>query len=128
MKKIYEAPVIHLEQFVANECVAACSNYKVSCNAHDGWLYYYPKSDGQIDGVYEGSGVALPLSYYKDCHVKKVWKNTIFYDGFLDNNMNGIQDGDDERVIVWFDTRNNACHPAHATKNLDMSTWETDKS
>lgn len=38
MKKVYEAPVVHLEQFVANEYVAAC--WKIKCNVPNGIGYY----------------------------------------------------------------------------------------
>ena len=129
MKKVYEAPVVHLEQFVANEYIAACGDknkvYKFTCDAPGGWLYYYPESDGTIDGKYTGSGKAKRLGNYHPCDAKHEASTTdSFYDGFVDYNWNEKQD-DGEGVIVWRGPRNKN---GHATKNLDMSTWETDKS
>ena len=63
MRKEWMEPVIEVQEFVANEYVAACGDsgtvYKFTCDAPGGWLYYYPESDGQIDGNYTGSGLSL---------------------------------------------------------------------
>lgn len=64
MRKEWMEPVIKVQEFVANEYVAACESgmvYKFECNAPAGDLYYYPKSDGKIDGTYNGSGRARLL-------------------------------------------------------------------
>ena len=129
MKKVYEAPVVHLEQFVANEYIAACGDknkvYKFTCDAPGGRLYYYPESDGTIDGKYTGSGKAKWLGNYHPCDAKHEASTTdSFYDGFVDYNRNGKQD-DGEGVIVW---RGRSGRDGHATENLDMKTWETTKS
>ena len=44
MRKEWMEPVIEVQEFVANEYVAACESgmvYKFECNAHAGYLYYY---------------------------------------------------------------------------------------
>lgn len=129
MKRIYESPRAYVEEFTPNEYVAACGDsgkaYYFECNAPRGWLYYYKQSDGQIDGVYNGSGKKSLLGNYTPCREKHVADSTNdFYDGFVDYNWNGKQDRG-EGVIVWRGPRNNN---GHATANLDMDSWETAKS
>lgn len=73
MRKEWMEPVIKVQEFVANEYVAACESgmvYKFECNAPAGDLYYYPKSDGKIDGTYNGSGRARLLGSYHPCGTK----------------------------------------------------------
>lgn len=54
MKRAYVRPTMVGERFVANEYVAACGDkgtvYKFNCDAPAGPLYYYPESDGNING------------------------------------------------------------------------------
>lgn len=129
MKRVYEQPRMTAEVFQANEYIAACGDenrvYKFTCDAPGGWLYYYPDSDDSIDGVYDGSGRASLIGSYSPCgktHEASVTSD--FYDGFVDDNWNGRCD-DGEGVIVW---RGSNGRNGHATKNLNMNTWETDKS
>ena len=129
MKRAYVRPTMVGERFVANEYVAACHDqnrvYKFTCNAPKGWLYYYPSSDGAVDGSYNGNGRAELIGRYKPCSAKhEASTKNVFYDGFVDYNWNGTQD-DGEGVIVWRGPKNNN---GHATKDLDMNTWETAKS
>lgn len=129
MKRVYVRPTMVGERFVANEYVAACGDenkvYKFTCDAPRGTLYYYPKSDGKIDGVYTGDGRASRIGSYHPCNAKHEASTTNdFYDGFVDYNGNRRQD-DGEGVVVWRGPRNNN---GHATTNLDMNTWETAKS
>lgn len=131
----YKKPVLNVEQFTANEFIAACHDqntvYKFTCDAPRGPLYYYPQSDGKIDGTYNGKGrpqligSSFPGFTYHPCNKKHEASTTDdFYDGFVDRNYNGRYDAG-EGVIVWrgADGKN-----GHATKNLDMTTWETSKS
>ena len=105
MKRAYVRPTMVGERFVANEYVAACGDkgtvYKFNCDAPRGPLYYYP-----CDAKHEASAT------------------NVFYDGFVDYNLNGKQDSG-EGVIVWRGPRNNN---GHATTELDMSSWEKAKS
>ena len=93
MRKEWMEPVIKVQEFVANEYVAACESgkvYKFECNAPAGDLYYYPKSDGKIDGIYNGSGRAILLGSYHPCGPKHDASATsVFYDGFIDYDGNG---------------------------------------
>ena len=129
MKRAYVRPTMVGERFVANEYVAACGDsgkvYKFTCNARKGPLYYYPLSDNIIDGVYIGTGQAKYIGDYEPCNAKHEASATnAFYDGFVDYNGNEKQD-DGEGVIVWRGPKNDN---GHATKDLDMNTWETAKS
>ena len=129
MKRTYVRPTMVGERFVANEYVAACGEsgkvYKFECNAPGGKLYYYPNSDGKINGEYTGHGRAIKLGNYNPCGERHEANATDgFYDGFVDYNKNGRQDKG-EGVIVW---RGSYGLNGHATTYLDMSKWQTAKS
>ena len=135
MKKRRGEPRILVQKFMPNEYVAACGDGHVSynfvCDAPAGTLYYYPRSDGKIDGVYEGNDRAESMGSYTPCSATHAAPTTDdFYDGFVDRNHNGRQDSG-EGVIVW---RNyewsifGGYWNGHATANLDMNSWTTDKS
>lgn len=129
MKKVWESPKIEVQQFTANEYVAACGDqhkvYYFVCDAKGGNLYYYKNGDGKVDGVYEGNGSATLLGSYHPCEAKHEADSTNpFYDGFVDYNRNRRCDSGEE-VIVWRGKWNN---DGHATAQLDMTQWETAKS
>lgn len=124
MKKRYERPSAYIEEFTPNEYVAACgvggTEYNFECNAPKGTLYYY--EDGR------GNGQAKRLGEYHPCSAKhKTKSQDAFYDGFVDYNNNKIEDKGEE-VIVWLQWRPFLGLNGHATKNLDMNTWEKLKS
>ena len=93
MKRTYVRPTMVGERFVANEYVAACHDqntvYKFKCDAPGGWLYYYPGSDGKVDGVHDKNDRAKFLGDYHPCSKKHEASTTnVFYDGFVDYNWN----------------------------------------
>lgn len=128
--KSYKKPVLNVECFTANEFVAnSCGdsgvNYLFECNARGGFLYYYPHSDGKIDGEYTGSRYGQWIGFYTPCHDRHEASSTDgFYDGYVDYNMNGRNDKG-EGVIVW---RGKNGQNGHATKNLNMDEWQIAKS
>lgn len=134
MNKVWERPITEVQKFEANEYVAACGDqnrvYKFICDAPGGELYYYPTSDGNIDGIYTGTGSATCLtsgllSSYSPCKKTHEASTTDeFYDGFVDYNYNRRYDLGEE-VIVWRGPKGNN---GHATKQLNMKEWETAKS
>lgn len=131
MRRSYRKPTMTVERFVADEYVAACGDsgkvYKFTCDAPRGILYYYDSenSDGVIDGNYTGSGSATRLGDYHPCQITHEADATnFFYDGFVDYNRNRRCDSGEE-VIVW---RGSNGRNGHATKQLDMNSWETAKS
>lgn len=129
MKKIWSAPEAIAEQFAANEYVAECGDenrvYNFICDAPGGTLYYYPTSDGTIDGEYNGTGEAVRLGSYHPCDASHEASTTNpFYDGYIVNSS--FWGGTTTRnVIVWRGPNNNN---GHATAQLDMDSWETAKS
>lgn len=133
--KSYKKPVLNVERFTPDEFISACGdsgvNYLFKCDAHAGTLYYYPNSDGNIDGTYEGGGRVEKMGSYTPCGATHDAPTTDdFYDGFVDRNRNGRQDSG-EGVIVWRSREWGIFGPywsGHATKNLDMDSWGTDKS
>ena len=125
----WERPMVVVDTFAANEFVSSCGDngtiYKFECNAPGGWLYYYPTSDGQIDGVHDTKDKAKLLGSYDPCGAKhEASKTDVFYDGFIDYNWNRKHDRG-ESVIVWRGPKGNN---GHATNKLDMNHWETAKS
>lgn len=132
MKRAYVRPTMVGERFVANEYVAVCGEenkvYKFKCDALGGKLYYYPSSDGTINGEYTGNGRARWVGSYNPCNAEHEASTTsVFYDGFVDRNNNRRQD-DGEGVIVWLQKRKWGRVNGHATTKLDMNAWGTAKS
>ena len=130
-KKVWRRPLTEVQKFEANEYCAGCGDsgvtYYFECNAPRGTLYYYPQHDSAVDGV--NSGRSQQLGGYKPCEEKhKTSAVNDFYDGFVDYNRNGRHDKD-EGVIVWLERGwLGNIKDYHATKNLDMDSWETAKS
>lgn len=125
----WERPMVVVDTFAANEFVSSCGDkgtiYKFKCDAPEGWLFYYPESDGQIDGVHDRNAKHGLIGCYTPCGAKHEAAETDgFYDGFVDYNRNGKQDKG-EGVIVWRGKHHNN---GHATTNLNMKSWETAKS
>ena len=95
MKRAYVRPTMVGERFVANEYVAACGDkgtvYKFNCDAPGGPSYYYPNSDGMVDGVHnENDKVKFISLFYHPCDAKHEASATnVFFDGFVDYNLNG---------------------------------------
>lgn len=133
MKKEYVSPKMVCETFAADEYVAACGTenkiYKFKCDAPRGTVYYYGDSDGSIDGNYTGSGRAREAGGYKPCGKEhSVPAAEVFYDGFVDRNENRRCDSGEQAIIWlekdWFGRIINW----HATAQLDMDSWVTEKS
>ena len=71
----WERPMVVVDAFVANEFVSACGDkgtiYKFECNAPEGTLYYYPNSDGKIDGQHNPNDrTREKLGSFKPCNIK----------------------------------------------------------
>lgn len=129
MKKIWIKPMATVEEFAANEYVAACGDkntvYKFVCDAPGGILCYYPESDDNIDGNYTGRGDAelVGLSYTPCDKKHDAPTSDEYYDGYV-RSLFGKSD-----VIVWVERdESGEIVNGHATKQLDMEKWETAKS
>ena len=132
MKKRWEEPRILVQKFMPNEYVAACGDsgvvYNFECNAgkqRNSYNVYYDNgyplasSNGYEEWEAQFSG------YHPCGATHKAESDSGFYDGYMylqdrwgDNTGNRIN------VVIWTDRGTDV----HCTTNLDMDSWETDKS
>ena len=123
-KEAWVRPETMVQQFAANEYVAACGEsgvtYNFKCDAPSGGaVYYYP--NGRGGSVEEAAGYSWFLgSQYHPCgDTHEAESSNAFYDGFIDRNHNEQEDYG-EAVIVWLGKSGNNCH---CTTNLDINSW-----
>ena len=129
-KMTWTRPVTEVQQFAANEYVAACGDteygaYLFECNAPmQGPLAYFADL-----GSWEGVAIYKVNGTYSACGETHVADKTDeFYNGFIDANLNGQMDAGEE-VIIWLpDGAFNVLGQAHATTNLNRESWEVTKS
>lgn len=132
MRREWMEPVIEVQEFVANEYVAACGDsgtvYKFECNAGDKNLgpYDYPYAvyiDSNGNGKLDNRDKYL--SNYHACgatHEAPV--NDVFLSGFM-KDTRPFHDHTPVRVIIW---RGENGDDTHCTTNLDINSWTTAKS
>lgn len=128
----YKKPVLNVEQFTANEFIAACGEsgktYKFVCNANsnswfsDGGKVY--EENGKKAGLQTmGRNADTYLGTYHPCsatHIAESYDKD-FSEGYLTNYIGTAE----RKVIIW---KGNNGDNIHCTTNLDMTTWETAKS
>lgn len=124
----YKKPVLNVEQFTANEFIAACGDqntvYKFTCDANgNGWFSeggsVYQETNGK-EGLQVGIGGDTRLGRYHPCNETHEAKTTDeFVKGYLYSFPNTTE------VVIW---KGNDGKNIHCTKNLDINTWETSKS
>lgn len=128
--KSYKKPVLNVERFTANEFVAACHDinkvYKFKCDAGGGRSGdVYLETNG-IPGLQTGWwGGDQYLSGYHACGTTHEAKTT---DDFLDGyyvTSSWFGGTKTTPVKVWRGPNNDN---THCTENLDMDSWETEKS
>ena len=133
MKKTYVKPTINVENFAANEFIAACgdsgADYLFECNANSGgWfsdggdVYVDSNKNGEYDRKRDKR-----LGGYSPCgETHKASSTDEFLDGFLvyDSPIPFVPDKI-KKVIIW---RGEDGHNIHCTTNLDKNSWETAKS
>ena len=142
-KAMWQAPTTNVEQFVADQYVAACGEiagtvYKFKCDAGGGTSgIVYQETNGvnglQTEGFFTGdwhSGLEWVkadsrltwITYYHACGETHEAAST---DGFLNGYY--VPNGPDSatQVVIW---RGPNGDNVHCTTNLDMTTWETVKS
>lgn len=129
MKKEWLEPKIQVQQFTANEYVAACGDsgtvYKFECNAGiKDHSYAVKDSNGKpvwISGRYM-NGV---LSSYTPCgKTHEAESDSGFLTGYHLDDTSTYWKDEKINVIIWTENNRNV----HCTTNLDMSKWETAKS
>lgn len=138
IKKVYNKPELKSEAFVPQSYCSACGDsgvvYKFTCDAPAGHLYYYPNKPASGPAPTSSDNATSIGSSYHPCgETHEAAAQSGFYWGFVDYGggsilgfdiPNGKLD-DGELVIVW---RGQNGNNGHATKNLNMSSWETAKS
>lgn len=127
----YKKPVLNVEQFTANEFIAACGDkntvYKFKCDADsNGWFSeggsVYQETNGK-DGLQVGLiNGDKKLGSYHPCNETHEAKTT---DEFVKGYLFGFGNTKAQEVIIW---KGNDGNNIHCTTNLDMKTWETSKS
>lgn len=137
VKNVWVQPQTVVQQFVANEYVAACGDsgtiYKFECNAgqenHD-YSVYTLNRWGQKEYLTYGSGFfgkhtvdGYSTSYHPCGETHTAASDSGFLTGYYIDDMDTRKD---ERipVIVWTNRNTNV----HCTTNLNMDNWETLKS
>ncbi len=150
-KKIYRKPTMQLEEFIPNECVAACGDsgtvyFPFICDAPITGNYH--DSDGDWDDVYWWSDSnfnplnprtknrkledyigrnASRLGQYHPCGASHTVSNrSTFYYGFIDRDNDGKYT-EGEGVVIW--RGDNYWFPnIHCSQQLKHEDWETPKS
>lgn len=116
MKEKWVFPQTEVQQFMANEYVAACGvntkgEYLFKCDAPKGYLVYYLRdgSEFRVGGGYEPCGETHTTANLED-----------FFDGHVDFSSHRTGDAGDLNVIVWAPGTGKKYH---ATTNLDYKIW-----
>ena len=130
-KMTWTRPMTEVQQFAANEYVAACGDteygaYVFECDAQlTGPMAYFEDL-----GDWKGATI-WKLGTYKPCgktHV--VPKDDVFANGFIDANGNYQMDPGEE-VVIWLEEGlfgTTFLGNSHATTNIDRESWEVTKS
>lgn len=134
-KEMWVRPQGEIQQFAANEYVAACGDteygvYRFKCDAPEGPLYYYNK-DGKATLLGNLLNNLLGNGYHPCSKTHEASVSSDFPKGFVDRNLNWTED-DGEAVIVWIewgsDEGRQYVKNAHATTKLNQDSWEVTKS
>lgn len=130
MKGTWEAPRIMVQEFEANEYVAACGDsgkvYKFKCDAGSGAPgSVYLETNGQ-EGLQTGSEGDEYLSTYHACGTEhEADAANGFLNGYYVTKDWWTGETTVTPVIVWRGPNNDN---THCTTNLNISSWETAKS
>ena len=132
MRKTWEEPRISVQEFIANEYVAACGDenkvYKFVCDASTkygtGLTGSTVFTNGK-DGVM-GTSDDVTLGAYGACSIThEARTKDQFIAGYMKKNVLGYSVGEALPVIIW---RGEDGQNIHCTTNLDMDSWVTEKS
>lgn len=133
-KKVWVRPVTEVQQFEANEYVAACGDsgvvYKFECNAGSkGTDYNVYLADGTpyATSGRDSGGCKTDYYSYSPCGEKhEAESDSVFLEGYMykQSGWGGGNTGSKIDVIIWTDNYTDV----HCTANLNKNTWETAKS
>ena len=131
MRKEWMEPVIEVQEFVANEYVAACGDsgkvYKFECNAGDKDLRDYPYEvyiDSNGNGKFDSRSDKYLSNYHACGATHEAPVNDVFLSGFM-KDTRLFHDHTPVPVIIW---RGENGDDTHCTINLNISSWMTAKS
>ena len=125
MKKEWMEPVVEVQEFAANEYVAACGDsgkvYKFVCDA--GRLSLVGSEMCITDSSWGGWGSQAQFSGYHPCNkTHEAESDSGFISGFIDDQS--TRNDEATPVVIWTENGTNV----HCTTRLDINTWETAKS
>lgn len=127
MKHKWEEPKIVVEQFAANEYVAACGTsktYLFECNAGDRNKQYAVKDAKGNVATISGKYMNGWKHYYHPCgETHEAESDSGFLTGYHLDDPRTQQD-ENISVIIWTNYNTNV----HCTTNLDMKEWEVARS
>ena len=134
-KMTWTRPVAAVEQFMPNEYIAACGDnnvvYKFRCDAGSRWSDYHvylngPDGAAHTNDDIDWSGRSGRVRTFSPCGSTHEARTTdVFPAGYMYQYSDYLGDyGDPIPVIVWTQGGTNT----HCTSNLDIDSWETDKS
>ena len=125
----WERPMVVVDTFAANEFVSTCGElnrvYKFKCDAGGGTpgtVYEDSNHNGKWDLIGDKALTGHILPTYHACgETHSAPTNDEFIKGFYLPNSDPFKA---TKVIIWTDGGTNI----HCTTNLDMKSWETEKS
>lgn len=142
-KKNYKRPIMQLEEFIPNECVATCGSekyYDFTCDAEAGVICYYPDFPASgprptPEQIKAGVRITDRNSDYHPCqegrHDVPASELSQFYHGFVDRSHGNWWDWDyearnhkedeGEGAIIWIQNLGYGRTSGHATTALSMS-------
>lgn len=130
MRKTWEEPKILVQEFVANEYVAACGDtqdeYIFQCDAMGGitGTVFYSDGDDKFEPLGEDKWMGTGYHACGAKHVTQVGDD--FIEGWYVTGKEAMSGGGiAKKVIIW---RGPDGNNIHCTTNVDMKTWETAKS
>ena len=123
MRKEWMEPVVEVQEFVANEYVAACGDsgtvYKFKCDAGEGNYTVYV--DSNHNGKFDLTDELLGITYHACGATHEASVRDEFLNGFIHKPFSLEY----TPVVIW---RGEDGKNIHCTTNLNMSSWETAKS
>ena len=131
-RKVWSRPLTRVQQFEANEYVAACGDsgvvYNFECNAgsrRNSYNVYFDDGTPLASSNGNEEWYAQFTGYHPCGATHEAESNSGFYDGYMYlQNWWGNNSGNPIDVIIWTDNGTDV----HCTTNLDQDSWETAKS
>lgn len=121
MTEMWTRPMAEVQQFAANEYVAACGmqdgKYIFTCDAPAGVIHYYDR---------KGNDINRKASYHPCGETHVTDGPDYYYDGYVDRNKNNKKDPGEEALIwlqpVWGGTN------GHASASLTREQIQVERS